>query len=206
MRTNVPDAKVQAPVCRASPTPPRTSVGRLCPLKQPGHSEHHVGPNSEVDLRSPDAGTADLRLSRSQKGPGRGCRKPASPRDLLRGEQNRHLPRRLRLLESSSVTCLWASAPSHLHLRKASHAPARPFTATLLQASATAPPGFCGLFAVATRHADALSSAWQLQGHCPSLSHSCIHSTNIREHFLCGRHCSKRERRSDENKLEALTS
>lgn len=98
------------------------------------------------------------------------------------------------------------SPASHLHLRKASHAPARPFTATLLQASATAPPGFCGLFAVATRHADALSSAWQLQGHCPSLSHSCIHSTNIREHFLCGRHCSKRERRSDENKLEALTS
>lgn len=72
--------------------------------------------------------------------------------------------------------------------------------------SVAAPPGFCGLFAVATRHADALSSAWQLQGHCPSLSHSCIHSTNIREHFLCGRHCSKRERRSDENKLEALTS
>lgn len=199
MRTNVPDAKVQAPVCRTPP--PRTSMGRLCPLKQPGHSEHHVGPNSEVDLRSPDAGTADLRLSRSQKGPGRGCRKPASPRDLLLGKQNRHLPRQLRLLESSSVTCLWALASSHLRLRKASHTPA-----TLLQASATAPPGFCGLFAVATRHADALSSAWQLQGHCPSLSHSCIHSTNIREHFLCGRHCSKRERRSDENELEALTS
>lgn len=176
---------------------PQMGWAVICPLK-------HPQPGQEPG--SFNASTADLR-SLSQKGPGCGCCKPASRRDLLLSKQNRHLSPWLRQLESSSVPYIWGfSISSHVHLQKASHSPAHRFATTPLQASATAPPDFCGLCSVSTRRADALSSAWQLRGHCPSLSHSLIHSTNICEHFLCARHWFKWEGRSDRNKLEALTS